>query len=41
MLLCTTKEVNEKALKTNDNLSFRYEIARGDCQTEEINVLWH
>jgi len=27
--LCTTKEVNKKALKKNYNLSFRYEIARG------------
>lgn len=36
ILLCKTEEANEKALK-NDNISFRYEIARGrqtqNCQT--------
>lgn len=29
MLHSTTKEVNEKGLKKNENLSFRYEITRG------------
>lgn len=29
ILLCTTKGVNEKSLKKHDNLSLRYEIARG------------
>lgn len=28
ILLCKTK-ANEKTLKKNDNLSFRYEVARG------------
>lgn len=29
ILHSTTKEVNEKALKKNENLSFKYKIIRG------------